>query len=307
MTNEPRRPGRHFLQFPGPTPVPERVLNAMSRQMLDHRGPEFRSSAKGASRREDAFQDSRTPSSSIHRPARARGKPASSIRCRPATSPDRRDGPVRRAVGNMAEKLGLKPEVIADRLAHRRRRQRRSRRRLQEGQGARHQGRVHRAQRDLDRLPHLGSMRSARRWMRRKHPALFMVDTVSCSRRGLPPRRVGRRRRRLGLAEGHDAAAGAVVHGRQPEGARRLEDREADALLLVVGRHAGHERGRLLPLHAGDRPAVWPRRGDRHAATRKASTTSSRATSASPRRRAARCALGSRDLVPRSRSPIRRR
>lgn len=37
----PRRPGRHFLQIPGPTPVPERVLAAMNRQMLDHRGPEF--------------------------------------------------------------------------------------------------------------------------------------------------------------------------------------------------------------------------------------------------------------------------
>jgi len=33
--------GRHFLQIPGPTPVPERILNAMSRQMLDHRGPTF--------------------------------------------------------------------------------------------------------------------------------------------------------------------------------------------------------------------------------------------------------------------------
>jgi alanine-glyoxylate transaminase/serine-glyoxylate transaminase/serine-pyruvate transaminase len=33
--------GRHFLQIPGPTPVPERILNAMSRQMLDHRGPAF--------------------------------------------------------------------------------------------------------------------------------------------------------------------------------------------------------------------------------------------------------------------------
>ncbi len=41
MTKEPRRPGRHFLQIPGPTPVPERVLQAMSRQILDHRGPDF--------------------------------------------------------------------------------------------------------------------------------------------------------------------------------------------------------------------------------------------------------------------------
>jgi alanine-glyoxylate transaminase/serine-glyoxylate transaminase/serine-pyruvate transaminase len=41
MSNEPRRPGRHFLQIPGPTPVPERVIAAMARQVLDHRGPDF--------------------------------------------------------------------------------------------------------------------------------------------------------------------------------------------------------------------------------------------------------------------------
>ena len=41
MPKEPRRAGRHFLQIPGPTPVPERILSAMSRQILDHRGLEF--------------------------------------------------------------------------------------------------------------------------------------------------------------------------------------------------------------------------------------------------------------------------
>jgi alanine-glyoxylate transaminase/serine-glyoxylate transaminase/serine-pyruvate transaminase len=46
MPNEPRQPGRHFLQIPGPTPVPERILNAMSQQILDHRGPEFQKLAK---------------------------------------------------------------------------------------------------------------------------------------------------------------------------------------------------------------------------------------------------------------------
>jgi alanine-glyoxylate transaminase/serine-glyoxylate transaminase/serine-pyruvate transaminase len=35
------RSGRHFLQIPGPTNVPERILRAMSRPTLDHRGPEF--------------------------------------------------------------------------------------------------------------------------------------------------------------------------------------------------------------------------------------------------------------------------
>jgi alanine-glyoxylate transaminase/serine-glyoxylate transaminase/serine-pyruvate transaminase len=46
MSNEPRRPGRHFLQIPGPTPVPERILNAMSQQILDHRGPAFQQLGK---------------------------------------------------------------------------------------------------------------------------------------------------------------------------------------------------------------------------------------------------------------------
>src|SRR5205807_4928522 len=37
----PHRPGRHFLQIPGPTNVPDRVLRALSRPTIDHRGPEF--------------------------------------------------------------------------------------------------------------------------------------------------------------------------------------------------------------------------------------------------------------------------
>jgi len=33
--------GRHFLQIPGPTNVPDRVLRAMAGPTIDHRGPEF--------------------------------------------------------------------------------------------------------------------------------------------------------------------------------------------------------------------------------------------------------------------------
>ena len=33
--------GRHFLQIPGPTNVPDRVLRALSAPTIDHRGPEF--------------------------------------------------------------------------------------------------------------------------------------------------------------------------------------------------------------------------------------------------------------------------
>src|SRR5215470_16459679 len=33
--------GRHFLQIPGPTNIPDRVLRAMDQPIIDHRGPEF--------------------------------------------------------------------------------------------------------------------------------------------------------------------------------------------------------------------------------------------------------------------------
>ncbi len=33
--------GRHFLTIPGPSPVPDRLLRAMSYPTIDHRGPEF--------------------------------------------------------------------------------------------------------------------------------------------------------------------------------------------------------------------------------------------------------------------------
>ena len=42
MLNLDQHPsGRHFLQIPGPSPVPDRILRAMSLPTIDHRGPEF--------------------------------------------------------------------------------------------------------------------------------------------------------------------------------------------------------------------------------------------------------------------------
>jgi alanine-glyoxylate transaminase/serine-glyoxylate transaminase/serine-pyruvate transaminase len=37
----PRRAGRHFLQIPGPSTVPDRILRAIDNATIDHRGPEF--------------------------------------------------------------------------------------------------------------------------------------------------------------------------------------------------------------------------------------------------------------------------
>jgi alanine-glyoxylate transaminase / serine-glyoxylate transaminase / serine-pyruvate transaminase len=39
--NVSRPAGRHFLQIPGPTPVPDRVLRAIDMPLIDQRGPEF--------------------------------------------------------------------------------------------------------------------------------------------------------------------------------------------------------------------------------------------------------------------------
>jgi alanine-glyoxylate transaminase/serine-glyoxylate transaminase/serine-pyruvate transaminase len=45
-TNQPRIAGRHFLQIPGPSPVPDRILQAMAMPVIDHRGPAFQKLGK---------------------------------------------------------------------------------------------------------------------------------------------------------------------------------------------------------------------------------------------------------------------
>ncbi|MSP79677.1 MAG: aminotransferase class V-fold PLP-dependent enzyme [Rhodospirillales bacterium] len=42
-----RRAGRHFLNIPGPTNVPDRVLRALDRAVIDHRGADFADLARG--------------------------------------------------------------------------------------------------------------------------------------------------------------------------------------------------------------------------------------------------------------------
>jgi alanine-glyoxylate transaminase/serine-glyoxylate transaminase/serine-pyruvate transaminase len=44
--NTARVAGRHFLQIPGPSPVPDRILRAMDMPVIDHRGPEFQKLGK---------------------------------------------------------------------------------------------------------------------------------------------------------------------------------------------------------------------------------------------------------------------
>ena len=41
MINFKYQPGKHFLQLPGPSNVPDRILRAMDYPTIDHRGPDF--------------------------------------------------------------------------------------------------------------------------------------------------------------------------------------------------------------------------------------------------------------------------
>ena len=54
--NEGRRAGRHFLQIPGPSPVPERILRAMDMPVIDHRGPEFQKLATRMAKIKGVFE-----------------------------------------------------------------------------------------------------------------------------------------------------------------------------------------------------------------------------------------------------------
>ena len=130
-------------------------------------------------------------------------------------------------------------------------------------------GGLRRAQRNLDRRhqPHRGDPRGHRRGgpsgpVHGRHGFLACLD-------GLPPRRMGRGRHRRRLAEGPDAAAGAVLQLRGREGARRVEVRDVAQVLLGLGGHARIEQERFFPLHAGDQPALRPARGTAHAAGRR--------------------------------------
>ena len=66
--------GRHFLQIPGPSPVPDRILRAMSYPTIDHRGPEFGALGLQVLAKVQKIFKTRNPSSSTQPLARARGK-----------------------------------------------------------------------------------------------------------------------------------------------------------------------------------------------------------------------------------------
>jgi len=114
MSNAPRRAGRHFLQIPGPTPVPDRILRAMDMPVIDHRGPEFKAlGLKVLSGIKTIFQ---TSSPVFIYPSSGTGAWEAAL----VNTLSPGDAVLMYETGhfatlwkNMAGKLGLKPEFIA--------------------------------------------------------------------------------------------------------------------------------------------------------------------------------------------------
>ena len=75
------------LRIPGPTPCPDDVLQAMSRQMINHRGPEFAEiiAAHHVRPEDDVRDQERRPDADLGRHGRHRGC-GGRTRCRPATA-----------------------------------------------------------------------------------------------------------------------------------------------------------------------------------------------------------------------------
>ncbi|WP_299615637.1 alanine--glyoxylate aminotransferase family protein [Pelagibius sp.] len=112
-------PGRHFLQIPGPTNVPDRVLRAMDFPTMDHRGPAF--AAVGEKALQGMKSIFRTEGSVVIYPASGTGAWEAALAN--TLSPGDRvlmyeTGHFATLWKRLAERLGLQPEFIAGDWRH---------------------------------------------------------------------------------------------------------------------------------------------------------------------------------------------
>jgi Aminotransferase class-V len=145
--NSSRSVGRHFLQIPGPTSVPDRVLRAMDTPIIDHRGPEF---AKLARKCLDGIKTIfKTTSPVIIYTATGTGAWEAAL-VNTLSAGDKvlmfETGQFASLWKKMAERIGLKPEFISTDW-----RSQGDRSQAPRGQGQGDQGGLRPAQRDLDR------------------------------------------------------------------------------------------------------------------------------------------------------------
>ena len=254
------RSGRHFLQIPGPTNVPDRVLRAIDAPTIDHRGPDFaRLGLEVLEGLRGVFQTER-PGRRLPRLRHRRvgggarqhavpRRPRARVRDRPLRDAVARDGRAARARGRAGSRATgataptpsaprsswpRDPSIAAVMVVHN-----------ETSTGV------------TSRVPEIRAAIDAA-----GHDALLLVDVDLLARLDrLPPRGVGRRRHRRRLPEGPDAAGRAGFNAVSAEGARGRRAR-ADAALLL-GLEADHrgQRDGLLALHVGHEPALRAARG----------------------------------------------
>ena len=253
--------GRHFLQTPGPTNVPDRVLRAMDHNAINHRGPEFgRLGREVVSRLRQVFQTDGTvaiyPSS---------GTGAWEAALVNTLSPGDRvllshTGWFAHLWEQLVRRQGLEPVMLetdwrrgADPAA------------IEAALAADHQHRIKavcavHSETSTSCMTDIPAIRQA--MDRAGHPALLMVDAISslaCA--DLRHDEWGIDVTVAGSQKGLMVPPGPGVQRDQRQGAGGDARRQAAARLLGLGAAGHRQQDRLLPLHAGDQPAVRAERG----------------------------------------------
>ena len=264
----PAHTGRHFLQIPGPTNVPDRVLQAIAMPTIDHRGPEF--AALGQEVVAGMKRVFQTDDTVVVYPSSGTGAWEAALSN--TLSPG--DHVIMFETGHfatlwrqMAARLGLEVEFVPGDWRHGV-----DPALVEEKLTADREHRlkavcvVHNETSTGVDEPHRRDPRGDRPGrpsgaLHGRHDFLARLDR-------LPPRRMEGRRHGRRLAEGADAAAGARLQRGLEEGAGGSQDGAAAALLLGLGGDARDRAHRLFPLHAGDQPAVRAARGAEDAARR---------------------------------------
>lgn len=170
--------GRHFLQIPGPTNVPERVLRAIDSATIDHRGPEFQQMSKEVlSGLKYVFK---TQSPVVIFPASGTGAWEAAL-VNTLSPGDKvlmyETGHFATLWHNMARKLGLAPEFIKGDWRHGADPGALEARLAQDGKHEIKAVCVVHNETSTGVTSKVGEVRKA--IDRAKHPALFMVDTIS--------------------------------------------------------------------------------------------------------------------------------
>ena len=270
--------GRHFLQIPGPTNVPDRVLRAIAAPTIDHRGPEF--GALGREVLAEVKKIFKTASPVIVYPASGTGAWEAAL-VNTLSPGDRvlmcETGWFAKLWPQMAVKLRARARDPADRLAPGRGSGR------DRGALAEDRGHAIKAvcvvhnETSTGVVSRIGEVRKA--IDRASHPALLMVDTIS-SLASIDFRMdewgvdvtVAR------LAEGPDAAAGSRLQRGVGEGDRGQRERDAPRAFWGWDEMLAANKTRLFPVHAGHESALRLARGSADARSRKGWRTCSRAT-----------------------------